>query len=495
MRKMIDGRRAIFYGSLMGTFRAKSFFRLVVTALVVVAMPLAIVLVDSEVLMSRLAGHSASSVYRSVSAGQLGQELAGQFVDLERLVRQYQVLDDDRLPAAAQGLIREIDHNLTEIAALLPGAGIAAVITEARQVESGIAARLARHEAIALDPTFGRLHALGRRLHDAAVKLSYDEAAALRDEAARARLRLLGLAAVMVAVTLGLVVYFSRLISRPIKEFDAAINRLGQGDFVSPVTVTGPQDLVFLGRRLEWLREKLAAFEKNKSKFAAHVSHELKTPLASIREGAELLADEVPGPLNGPQREIVGILNKNCAQLQALIENLIGFTMAEARKAGLHPDAVDVARVVEDVVAAHTPLTLKNEVTVVVAVDEVVVEADRELLRAIVNNLYSNAVKYVPPGGRIEVSAKGDSGELVLDVIDTGPGVGRDEEEAIFQPFFQGRATCRTSIKGTGLGLAMAREYARAHGGSLELVREQVEGSGAHFRVRLPLRFGEEDHG
>jgi len=479
----------------MRTYRAKSFFRLVVTGLVMVALPLIVVLITSEVLMSRLARHSSTSVYRSVTAGQLGRQLVEQVLNLERRLRQYKVLGDGRLLADVVELHQGIRQTLTALEALPHAPETRQKIRQAAELESEVFATLTgdgrRPDAQGALDAFARLNGLSREIYDAGLKITYQEAGALQGEAARAKMVLLWLAVAMLLLTLALVMYFSRLISRPIKELDGAINRLGQGDFVTPVAVTGPQDLVFLGRRLEWLREKLAVFEKNKSKFAAHVSHELKTPLASIREGAELLADEVAGPLNGKQREIVDILNKNCTQLHTLIENLLGFTMAEARKTSLHPGHVAVRKVVDDVLTAHKPLVLKNSITVNVEAEDVVVEADPELFRAIINNLFSNAVKYAPVGGRIGLSAKADNGWLVVDISDNGPGIGEDEEQEIFRPFFQGHATCRTPIKGTGLGLAIALEYAKAHGGTLRLVRGG-EG-GARFQLRLPLVFKMED--
>jgi len=463
-----------------------------VTGLVMVALPLIIVLVSSEVLMSRLARHSSVSVYRAVTAGQLSQELVEQILNLERRVRQYKVLGDGRLLADVVSRHRDIQKILSELSSLPYQPELLDKIRQVAEVEDAMLAALNREDGRDVDATaalheFEVLNALSREIYDASIKQAYHEAAALQSEAGHAKSTLLWLATAMLLLTMALAFYFSRLIAKPIKELDSGINRLGQGDFVTPVKVAGPEDLMFLGKRLDWLREKLAAFEKNKSKFAAHVSHELKTPLASIREGAELLADEVAGPLGGKQREIVEILKKNCTQLYNLIENLLGFTMAEARKTSLHPGLVKVAKVVDDVVTAHKPLVLKNRIEVEISVEDVTIEADPELFHAIINNLFSNAVKYSPVGGRVEVSAMADSESLFFDIIDNGPGIGEEEEKEIFRPFFQGQATCRTPIKGTGLGLAIALEYAKAHGGSLSLLRDREKG--CHFQLVLPLTF------
>jgi two-component system sensor histidine kinase GlrK len=113
-------------------------------------------------------------------------------------------------------------------------------------------------------------------------------------------------------------------------------------------------------------------------------------------------------------------------------------------------------------------------------------EADPEKLRSIVDNLISNAVKFTPPGGTITVRARVQSGEAMIDVIDSGPGVPAEERESIFNLFVRGRGKGDGSrIKGSGLGLAIARELAEAHGGHIDVV---PEGGGGHFRVTLPRR-------
>src|SRR5207249_4113913 len=114
----------------------------------------------------------------------------------------------------------------------------------------------------------------------------------------------------------------TRYISRPIAEIDAAIRQLGGADFSRPIAVRGPEDLRYLGRRLDWLRRRLDEFETQKNRFLRHVSHELKTPLTALREGAELLHDQVAGPLAPPQRQVVAIMRDNSVKLQGLIEEL-----------------------------------------------------------------------------------------------------------------------------------------------------------------------------
>jgi two-component system, NtrC family, sensor histidine kinase GlrK len=112
-----------------------------------------------------------------------------------------------------------------------------------------------------------------------------------------------------------------------------------------------------------------------------------------------------------------------------------------------------------------------------------IVEADRDKLRSVLDNLVGNAVKFTPPGGNVSVLARASGNEALIDVIDSGPGVPVEERESIFDSFFRGRAKGSSRVEGTGLGLAIAREFVEAHGGRISVV---AAGSGAHFRIALP---------
>ena len=119
------------------------------------------------------------------------------------------------------------------------------------------------------------------------------------------------------------------------RQVDRAIRELGEGDFSRPITVSGPNDIETLGRQLEWLRHRLKESTDEKNKFLRHMSHELKTPLANIREGTELLLDGSVGQLDHQQQEVTSILRDNSVKLQKLIENLLTFSAWQTQTASL----------------------------------------------------------------------------------------------------------------------------------------------------------------
>jgi two-component system sensor histidine kinase GlrK len=332
---------------------------------------------------------------------------------------------------------------------------------------------------------FAQLNNLARQVYDESQKLIVREVDAVQEATARARKILVWLPPALIPLTVAVVVVFALLIAKPIRQINQGINRLGGGDFKSPIRVSGPRDLEFLGRRLDWLRVRLGEVEHEKSKFVAHVSHELKTPLASIREGSELLVEEAVGTLSEQQREVAVILQKNSLQLQRLIDNLLRFSKTQARIAPYRPVTVDLCRLAEIAVADHRAAIMKKDLDMQLVLKPVQLLGDLERLRIVVDNLLSNAVKFAPQEGTVKLSTRREGQSAILEVADSGPGIAEEEREIVYQPFYQGRTPFIGPVKGTGLGLSIVREYVRDHGGRIEQLSCSL--GGACFRVTLPL--------
>jgi two-component system sensor histidine kinase GlrK len=261
---------------------------------------------------------------------------------------------------------------------------------------------------------------------------------------------------------------------------------MGTADFTHAIEVNGPQDIRYLGQRLEWLRVRLKELEEQQNRFLRHVSHELKTPLTAVREGAELLRDHVAGDLSPGQREIVRIVRENTLQLQKLIEDLLTYHQTRAIEPQLTAP-VPLAEVVARVIREQKLAAFARMVTFETKLPAVEVIGEEERIRTIVDNLLSNAIKYSPRSGVVALDLAIDDGFAVFDVIDEGHGVESTERERIFESFYQGKPPTDGRVKGSGLGLAIAREYAVMQGGSID-VRDRADGRrGAHFRLRLPL--------
>jgi two-component system sensor histidine kinase GlrK len=297
--------------------------------------------------------------------------------------------------------------------------------------------------------------------------------------------RLIVMVLVATAMALAAALVLTRIIARPINEINAAIRQLGSADFERPIKVRGPEDLQILGERLDWLRRRLTELEAQKNRFLRHLSHDLKTPLAALREGTELLHDQVAGPLAPPQRQVVAIMRDNSVKLQRLIEELLDYQRALHAASGLDARPQALESLLRQSVHAHQLAAQAKVQKIELDVEPVTVWADASKLRSIIDNLVGNAVKFTPANGVISVSARSSGEHATIDVADSGPGVPLEEREEIFEAFFRGRAGAHGRAEGTGLGLAIAREFTEAHGGRIEVV---AGSRGGHFRVTLPLR-------
>jgi two-component system sensor histidine kinase GlrK len=316
-------------------------------------------------------------------------------------------------------------------------------------------------------------------------RVADQEVMSLRVHAESVQVRLVLLIIFGTAVALAIALGLTRYIARPIGELDASIRRLGAGDFSAAISVRGPEDLQTLGERLDWLRRRLVELEDEKNRFLRHLSHELKTPLTALREGAELLYDEVGGPLSAPQRRVVGIMKDNSIKLQRLIEELLDYQRALHAAAALQVQPVLLRPLLQEAMRAHELAAQAKGLELAVEAQAATIEADPEKLRSVVDNLIGNAVKFTPAGGKVSVLARSSDKEAQIDVIDSGPGVPAEERESIFDSFFRGRARASARVEGSGLGLAIAREFVEAHGGRISVL---AEARGGHFRVALPRR-------
>ncbi|MCB1740692.1 MAG: HAMP domain-containing histidine kinase, partial [Gammaproteobacteria bacterium] len=266
------------------------------------------------------------------------------------------------------------------------------------------------------------------------------------------------------------------------------VRMLGAGEFARPIRIHGgSKDLAELGERLDWLRNRLNEQDAAKTAFLRHISHELKTPLTAIREGAALLQDSA---LRDPARvdpdeqvQIAGIVLDSSVQLQRLIEKLLQLSAASSLPAPPSRKPVALKRIIRRVLGDHHLSLGGKSLQVDEDLQNVQVVGDPELLRIIFDNLFSNAVKYAPPHSRIGIRLHQDGDNAVIDVQDAGPGITPAERDRVFEPFFQGSARSAGAVRGTGLGLAIARDFVKAHHGSIEVIDSTL---GAHLRVSIP---------
>ena len=462
------------------------------TGFALVSVPLLLAVVIAATKVRALSEESAALVRSGVETAHLTQQLFQQIASIERSAKLYQVLNDpglievyQRQPRTPAGHAEQHRDGRSRQRPPHTAAGAAAIAAASRRRVAGAHARLAAKWCAMRSK---RLHRCGKR------RSSCPPSTGERIETGLSRLQtataetqqyLFWQSAALILLTALLVTVFTFLLMRPIRAIDSAISQLGKGTFSKPIVVRGPTDLVNLGRQLEWLRMRLLELAQERNRFLRHMSHELKTPLASIREGTELLMDGAVGELDSAQREVTTILRDNGIKLQQLIENLLSFSAWQARHSGLEISEFRLRPLIKSALETHQLTLLAQRVHLDLKVQDVELRADRAKLKLILDNLLSNALKYSPRGGTIFIHAHADKDLLVLDVADTGPGITKEERTAIFDAFYSGRAPTAGHLKGTGIGLSVVSEFVQAHGGSVEILDGVFPG--AHFRIRLPL--------
>ncbi len=433
--------------------------------------------VEHFVEQSRQNGEQALQVAASI------QELGERTVDVARSAKQFLVLQDS---AIRQRFDDHLGQALAVVDRLdaLDAKPLRSLLGDWREWAEALRRGLDQGTPAAeLTPVMSRLAEINGLLKGAGQHWIDIRNSALLAELEASRLRLGGQILVALAGALLVVLAVGWWLVRPLRNLERAIARLGEQRFDQPVVVSGPADFRQLGRQLDWLRQRLAELEADHERTLRHVSHELKTPLTALREGVALLQDEVPGTLGSAQREVVDILQHNVIGLQRQIEGLLSLNAAAfessrlvRRPIGIHDFLADAARR-RELHSQARQLTLRIEAP------DLVVSVDGEKLAVIVDNLLSNAIDFSPDGGEIRLLATAGDGNLRLECIDQGPGVDEEDRERIFEPFVQGRRKAAAPRQGSGVGLSIVRELARAMGGRVGLLTSPA---GAHFYVEIP---------
>ena len=272
-------------------------------------------------------------------------------------------------------------------------------------------------------------------------------------------------------------------LARPFKRLEGAIRQLGVNQLEEPVVISGPDDVRRVGQQLEWLRLRLLELDADKARFLRHVSHELKTPLAALREGVALLQDGVTGELNAGQREVAQILHHNTLVLQSEIEALLRFNAAAFEARQLNRRDTDLLALLEAQAEAQRLQWQARGLKVAVEGTPVSLPIDADKIASAVSNLLSNAIRFSPKGGTLRILLSRHAGTARVDVIDQGPGVAPADRDHVFEPFYRGVRQPEDAVRGTGIGLSIVQEYVAAHGGTVRLVDE---GAQSFFRIELP---------
>jgi two-component system sensor histidine kinase GlrK len=474
----------------MWRFYPKSFPMLILAGFSLAVLPLIFALVNNAISIHELSTKSQRAVYNAVQATQNSRLLIELLTGMERSARQYSILGEPELFTGFRAAHNDFVDTVRRMRSLSLPREQATALADLAQAESAIYENVSnlRDRPKDLSPVVEHYQILGssaRSLDFTGAAIVSREISSMQALSGDVHNFIYWQLVALVPVALFLVIGATILILKPIRQIEGALKRLGDGDFSHTVSVSGPKDLEALGRQLDWVRLRLIELEEQKTRFMRQISHELKTPLSAIREGAELLGDGSVGPLSQDQLEVSRILRQNALRLQRLIEDLLNYHTVQFQKSGLNLTRVELGPVLNRVAEAHQLPVRAKDIFLRVDCPSISLDADENKLEVILDNLLSNAVKFSPPFGEVAIAARVAGKEVFIDVADQGPGIAPQERDKVFDPFYQGSAKPRGPVKGTGLGLAIVREYVLAHRGRVQIIVDAPVG--AHFRVSLPM--------
>lgn len=293
-----------------------------------------------------------------------------------------------------------------------------------------------------------------------------------------------GLIAVALALVMGQL--FSRFLTRPVRDISTAAQSIKEGDLTARSHVRGADDLGQLGETFDAMADSIERDRELERRLTSDVAHELRTPLMSILATVEAMQDEVL-PCDQANLALVAGETK---RLSRLVDSMLRLSRLENGSVRLHIEPVDVVAFTRDIAASHRALLedaglqmgFENET----GSDSLTVELDRDTVTQAVTNIISNALRYTPAPGRVDVVVGRDEGGATIAVRDTGIGIAEEDIPNVFGRFWRAEESRNRVAGGLGVGLAVTKEIVDRHHGSIEVASQK--GVGTTFTIHLPLR-------
>lgn len=291
-----------------------------------------------------------------------------------------------------------------------------------------------------------------------------------------------GVLALVIAAAIGTATLVTRAVRRPVQRAINAAERVSRGDFTARMGISGPEELVKLGSAFDDMAARLEQADRDQRQFLADVAHEIATPVNAVSGFALALAD---GAAQSEQqrREAKSVIDVQTGRLRNLLGDLRELTQLDLAE-GVRVSSVSLRQFGERLAASFRPAAQDAGVDLHLAANDAAVLTDPRLLEMITSNLLSNAIRYTPPGGSVELALWRRGNAVVLRVRDTGVGIAPEHQKRIFERLYRVDSTRDRATGGSGLGLAIVRRAVQTLGGHIELASTPDQGS--EFRVTLP---------
>ncbi len=477
----------------LGLFQIGSIFQWTLTIFFIVTLPL-IFTIEYSIDNIEEFTEQGTDLFLTISISNNTQIMVDQLLDIDRSIREYQVLDDPEVFAVYQEHHNKFisivtDTNFYELPEKLQQQFLKITHDEVALYNKILKIKNQQNEKLSIDDIkeYVQLRTDAKNLVTQIGKQVTNEIKSLSELVTmiREKVILAAICSVVMALFLGLSLLY--IINRPLKCIEQSIRKLGNAYVTKRIFIEGPSDLRKVGEHLEWLRQKLNQLENSKQFFIKTISHELKTPLATLVEGADLLRDEVVGELNSEQHKIIELLQVANISLSELIDNLLEYQNVSSTLVKMNFSLFNLNQLMENICSDYQLLLDRKSVMIELEDKTIDLVADRDKIKIIISNLFSNALKFSPIGGQIFIRMNIVGDLLNLLIADQGPGIAKDQVPHIFTGFYRQEEPENWKIKGSGLGLSLVKEYVGAHHGKIKILAPSEQYCGAHFLIILPL--------
>ena len=455
-----------------------------------VALPLVIALLYSATQINQLANQSENAIFNTAEVTETNKLLSELLVKMERYAGQSIVLKNDELSdnyfAEEEILINLINTRLinqNDTALKKIGKKFLNQIEEINKLLSSNYQQIVY--LVELQDQFKLLAKTNQRINQRSNELIYNQAREVKTSARIVRQTMLN-SLLIIPITILIAVFFIIIITKPLKKLISQIQQLEQGNFEHKINLKSSPEVNEIVDALEVMRTRLHALELQKSSFIRHISHELKTPLAAIREGTELLYDNSVGELNPDQQEISDIIRTSVSRLQRLIEDLLDFNIVLDSTSLQDSEKIIVTHVINKVINERKLDIKRKNIHIQTTFNNVAVYSNAKQLTVILDNLLSNAIKYSPENNVISIATALQKEQLIITLSDHGMGLNEQVISKVFDAFYQGPAPMGNEIKGSGLGLTIVKELLMRINGDISVSSSTQQPSGTTFTLKIP---------
>ena len=406
------------------------------------------------------------------------QRLDNAVVDVERSIRQFAVLRNDRV---AQLSDNAVDQFAVAADNLCQALSVPVTCSRLSEQLNQLAEYRSIEDQLLLNAYLASVADSVEQLRDDVEAVITERVKVQQDDLNAMLAKQAWSTAMLVSVSLLLILLGSQLIVNPVNNLKKIIRIMAHSDGqLPPLSKQAPRELIDVEKDLHWLYERLQQLEHIRTALLRHAAHELKTPLASIKEGCSLLSENVVGELNKSQREVLSLLTGSTQRLNTLVEKLLDYNLLLQQAQPKMVDC-DVSKLVSACLEDYALAIQGREVDVKISTPRV--RIDEELFRRILDNLVSNAVAHGAIGRPINISLYKENDNLILDVANRGKRIAPESVHTLFEPFIRGAEPRNDNVIGTGLGLSIVADCARLMHGDVQVV--DVDYADVCFRVTI----------